>query len=124
MLRLSRELKQAPPQIAAALAEEINAPGFSTAKQMGGYLNFDLNRAQVAQRTIENVLRGSYGASEIGKGKTVCIDYSSINIAKRFHIGHLSTTMIGTASSAFMITLATPRWASTTWATGERSSAS
>ena len=93
--RLSRELKQAPPQIAAALAEAINAPGFSTAKQMGGYLNFDLNRAQVAQRTVEAVLKGNYGASGIGNGKTVCIDYSSINIAKRFHIGHLSTTMIG-----------------------------
>ena len=93
--RLSRELKLAPPQIAAALAEEINAPGFSTAKQMGGYLNFDLNRAQAAQRTIEAVLAGNYGASGIGAGKTVCIDYSSINIAKRFHIGHLSTTMIG-----------------------------
>ncbi len=93
--RLSRELKLAPPQIAAALAGEINAPGFSTAKQMGGYLNFDLNRAQVARRTIEAVLEGDYGASKIGSGKTVCIDYSSINIAKRFHIGHLSTTMIG-----------------------------
>ncbi|MFH1880779.1 MAG: arginine--tRNA ligase [Bacillota bacterium] len=93
--RLSRELKLAPPQIAAALADSINAPGFSTAKQMGGYLNFDLNRAQAAQRTVDAVLKGKYGASDVGKGKTVCIDYSSINIAKRFHIGHLSTTMIG-----------------------------
>lgn len=93
--RLSRDLKLAPPQIAAALAGEINAPGFSTAKQMGGYLNFDLNRAQAARRTIEAVLGGRYGASDVGNGKTVCIDYSSINIAKRFHIGHLSTTMIG-----------------------------
>jgi len=93
--RLSRELKLGPPQIATALAEVINAPGFSTAKQMGGYLNFYLNRAQVARRTIEAVLAGQYGASDIGNGKTVCIDYSSINIAKRFHIGHLSTTMIG-----------------------------
>ncbi|MFH1512741.1 MAG: arginine--tRNA ligase [Bacillota bacterium] len=93
--RLSRELKLAPPQIAAALADSINAPGFSTARQMGGYLNFDLNRAQAAQRTVDAVLKGNYGASDAGKGKTVCIDYSSINIAKRFHIGHLSTTMIG-----------------------------
>ena len=93
--RLSRELKLAPPQIAAALAEAINAAGGSAARQMGGYLNFTLNRAQTAKRTIDAVLAGNYGASAIGKGKTVCIDYSSINIAKRFHIGHLSTTMIG-----------------------------
>ena len=93
--RLSRDLKLAPPQIAAALAEAVNAPGFSTARQMGGYLNFELNRAQAARRTLDSVLAGNYGASDAGKGKTVCIDYSSINIAKRFHIGHLSTTMIG-----------------------------
>ena len=46
---------------------------------------------------VAHVLKnpGRWGSSEIGKGKTVCLDYSSINIAKRFHIGHLSTTMIG-----------------------------
>ena len=38
---------------------------------------------------------GRYGSSDLGAGKTVCMEYSSINIAKRFHIGHLSTTMIG-----------------------------
>ncbi|HRX09957.1 MAG TPA: arginine--tRNA ligase, partial [Candidatus Limiplasma sp.] len=74
---------------------KFNNSKFIIAKQMGGYLNMDLNRAQVAHRTIGAVLEGNYGASDIGSGKTVCIDYSSINIAKRFHIGHLSTTMIG-----------------------------
>ena len=60
-------------------------------------MNFFFNREQFAKNTLEKVLAAGerFGASNLGNGKTVCIDYSSINIAKRFHIGHLSTTMIG-----------------------------
>jgi arginyl-tRNA synthetase len=67
------------------------------AQVVGAYINFFLNK----QRYIEDVLKhidaqeDGYGRSDIGAGKTVCIDYSSINIAKPFHIGHLSTTVIG-----------------------------
>jgi len=95
--KLSKVLRKGPPQIAAALAQAIDAPEVCTAKQLGGYLNFFFNRDRFAQQTVKKVLSvdGRYGASAQGAGKTVCVDYSSINIAKRFHIGHLSTTMIG-----------------------------
>ncbi len=95
--RLSRILRAAPPQIAATLAGAVRAPEVGEAKAMGGYLNFYFKRDNFAAQTVEKILAadGRYGASNVGKGKTVCIDYSSINIAKRFHIGHLSTTMIG-----------------------------
>ncbi len=95
--KLSKALRKGPPQIAAALAAAIDAPQVCTAKQLGGYLNFFFNREQFAKNTLEKVLAAGerFGASNLGNGKTVCIDYSSINIAKRFHIGHLSTTMIG-----------------------------
>jgi len=95
--KLSKALRKGPPQIAAALAAAIDAPQVCTAKQLGGYLNFFFNREQFAKNTLEKVLAEGerFGASSLGNGKTVCIDYSSINIAKRFHIGHLSTTMIG-----------------------------
>ena len=95
--KLSRTLRMGPPQIAAKLAGAIDAGDLCQAKQMGGYLNFSLNRENFARRTLESVLAadGRWGAGEEGKGKTICLDFSSINIAKRFHIGHLSTTMIG-----------------------------
>ncbi len=95
--KLSRVLRKAPPQIAQALAQAIDAPDVCEAKALGGYLNFFVNRDQFAAQTVESILaaNGKYGSAAIGAGKTVCLDYSSINIAKRFHIGHLSTTMIG-----------------------------
>ena len=95
--KLSRSLRKAPPAIAEAIALQINAPDVCTARAIGGYLNFDFNRECFAEKTVTHVLSapGRFGAGDEGKGKTVCIDYSSINIAKRFHIGHLSTTMIG-----------------------------
>ncbi len=95
--KLSRALHKAPPMIAQELASRIDAPETCTARQLGGYLNFFFNRDSFAKSMVTQVLAAGdrFGASARGEGKTVCIDYSSINIAKRFHIGHLSTTMLG-----------------------------
>ena len=95
--KLSRALRKGPPQIAQSLASAIDAPEFVRSEQAGGYLNFFFNRGNFAKEVLEKVIGQdvNYGGSEVGKGKTVCLDFSSINIAKRFHIGHLSTTMIG-----------------------------
>ena len=95
--KLSKVLRKGPPMIAATLASAIGENDLARAEQMGGYLNFFLQRDNFAQKTLETVLAEgeTYGAGHEGDGKTVCLDYSSINIAKRFHIGHLSTTMLG-----------------------------
>lgn len=97
--KFSKVLKKAPNVIAAELKNafpEVN--GIESVEATGGYLNFKLDRKGFTKDVLNKVLSAeNFGASTEGEGKTVCIDYSSINIAKPFHIGHLSTTVIGAA---------------------------
>ena len=95
--KLSKALRMGPPMIAQKLAAAIDRPEVCTAQPVNGYLNFFLNRGNFAKDTLQKVMAAPerWGSGNEGEGKTVVLDYSSINIAKRFHIGHLSTTMIG-----------------------------
>lgn len=95
--KLAKLYRKAPPMIAGELLEKIGHPSFlSEIKTAGAYLNFYVDKAQYAEQIIR-AFRASeeYGRSSIGEGKTICIDYSSPNVAKNFHIGHLRTTIIG-----------------------------
>ncbi|MBR1747104.1 MAG: arginine--tRNA ligase [Clostridia bacterium] len=98
--RLAKTLRKSPQVIAADLCAAVKdrlPEGVASVEAVNGYLNFRFDKASEAARVIKKVLSdgASYGSDTIGKGKTVCIDYSSINIAKPFHIGHLLTTVIG-----------------------------
>ncbi|MGI5849366.1 MAG: arginine--tRNA ligase [Christensenellales bacterium] len=98
--RLAKRLKKAPAAIAADICEKIKSPQFISEKQvMGAYINFFLNKQQFISDILNDVHNqgSTFGSSDLGGGRTVCIDYSSINIAKPFHIGHLSTTVIGSS---------------------------
>lgn len=98
--KLAKTMRKAPNMIAASLAPALGEiDGISRIEPMGGYINFFADKTSFARTTLERVLDegARYGGSDIGSGKTVCLDYSSINIAKPFHIGHLSTTAIGNA---------------------------
>ena len=97
--RLARTLRKGPPMIADALRAVIDAPFLKEVQSVKGYLNFYIDRATYAREVLSKVreMGERYGSGNEGAGRTVCLDYSSINIAKRFHIGHLSTTMIGNA---------------------------
>ena len=110
--RLAKILKQAPNMIADNLKEKIvnsnNANATSNeingnqsiiekVESISGYLNFFVSKAKIVENAIDkfNKQKEDYGKLDLGEGKTILVEYSSPNIAKPFHIGHLKTTIIG-----------------------------
>ncbi|MCR5809428.1 MAG: arginine--tRNA ligase [Clostridiales bacterium] len=96
--KLARSLRKAPPMIAAELAEAFAGyEGIVRAEPAGGYLNFFLDRSDEARKVVLEVINSgeSYGCSDEGEGRNVCIDFSSINICKPFGIHHITTTVLG-----------------------------
>lgn len=103
--KFAKVLRKSPVMIAEelkiAMSDKIPMSDevINEVSAVNGYLNFKINKNGFVRATMGKILKEKekYGASQEGAGKTVCIDYSSINIAKPFHIGHLSTTVLGGA---------------------------
>ena len=96
--KFAKALRKSPAIIANDIVSAITKPDFiASIEAVNGYVNFKLSKFSYVKGVIDNAqeMSASYGDSNIGEGKTICIDYSSINIAKPFHMGHLSTTVIG-----------------------------
>lgn len=100
--KLARIFRKAPNVIAEDLAGKIQpTDDINRVINLGGYVNFFVNKESLAKKVIKQILneKENYGKSEFGKGKTVVVEFSSPNIAKPFHIGHVRTTVIGNALS-------------------------
>ena len=98
--RFAKVLRKSPAAIAQELASGLSPDEvISDISAVNGYLNFSINKEGLAREVLSEIAsKGEkYGSSDMGAGKTICIDYSSVNIAKPFHIGHLSTTVLGSA---------------------------
>ena len=100
--RLAKALKKAPPGIAQDIAASLTGaalPWIQEVRATGPYVNIFISRSAFAANILAAVLTTgqAYGSCETGAGQKVLVEYSSPNIAKHFHVGHLGSTMIGKA---------------------------
>jgi arginyl-tRNA synthetase len=101
--QLAKQMKKAPPLIAKELAQTLKKPAFvDRIEASGPYVNFFLKKTVLAEKTLLDIeyQKEKYGTGADGKGKTVVLEYSSPNIGKPFHFGHLRSTVIGNSLCA------------------------
>ncbi len=98
--KLAKSLRKAPNLIAEELAEELKSEScFEKVENVNAYVNIFLKRQEFMEEVLTEVFtrKNSFGSSSIGENKKVIVEFSSPNIAKPFHIGHIRSTVIGNA---------------------------
>lgn len=95
--KLAKTFRKAPNMIATELAEGLSSEIFESIQPVAAYINFTINKSAYAKLVVEKVIEtgDDYGKQALGTDKTVIVEYSSVNIAKVMHIGHIRSAMIG-----------------------------
>lgn len=98
VFKLAKTFRKAPNMIAEELSGKFGeAEFFDKIQNEGPYLNFFVDKEKLTETTLKSIKeqKEAFGSSKMGEGKTVIVEFSSPNIAKPFHIGHIRTTVIG-----------------------------
>lgn len=96
--RLAKTIRKSPQIIASDIVERISDCSiFAKVEQVNAYVNIFISRSHIAENVVHEInnLGSEYGKKEIGQGRNIIVDFSSPNIAKPFHIGHIRSTVIG-----------------------------
>ena len=98
-LPLGKRLGRPPREVAAELAGRLDVSDVCEPPEVSGpgFINFRLREDWIAGQASRMLDDPRLGLAPVARPQTVVVEYSSPNIAKEMHVGHLRTTIVGDA---------------------------